>query len=116
MAKGKDRSPSGSPPPSNVVPIEAARRKAGVSPTVSATERAEASATDALDKALRAKTPEARVKHARAGLARSCDDETKGLLLRQLYLGLLETERFDKARIAAEQMIAVGTMMPDVAR
>jgi len=115
MAKGKDRSPSGSPSPSNVVPIAAARRKAGAAPTT-AGERADASATDALDKAMRAKTPELRIKHARAGLARTCDDDTRALLLRQLYLGLLETERFDKARIAAEQMIEVGTLLPDVAR
>lgn len=113
MAKGKDRSPSGSPP-SNVVPIAAARRKAGVAPTAS--ERADASATDALEKALKAKTPELRIKHARQGLSRHCDDETRGLLLRQLYLGLLETERFDKARQVAEQMIEVGTLMPDVAQ
>ncbi len=112
MAKGKDRSPSGSPP-SNVVSIAAARRRANA-PT--ATERADASATDALEKALKAKTPELRIKHARQGLARSCDDETRGLLLRQLYLGLLETERFDKARQVAEQMIEVGTLMADVAQ
>jgi len=114
MAKGKDRSPSGAPPPSNVVPIGAARRRAGVAPTP--VERANASATDALEKALRAKTPELRIKHARVGLARTCDEDTRALLLRQLYLGLLETERFDKARVAAEQIIALGTMMPDVAR
>lgn len=119
MARGKEKAPSGAAPSvapegarSNVVPIAAGRRR-GASPT--AAERSVATATDALDKALRAKTPEARVKHARAGLARHCDDDTKALLLRQLYLGLLETEQFAKARVAAEQMIELGTM-PDVAR
>ncbi len=114
MAKGKDRSPSGSPPPSNVVSL-AARRKASPSGGESVS-RASASATYALDKALRAKTPALRIKHARLGLTRTCDDETRSLLLRQLYLGLLETERFDKARVVAEQMIALGSSMPDVAR
>lgn len=111
MARGKEKAPSGAPP-TNVVPIGAARRRGVVT---SARERSEASATDALDKALRAKTPEGRVRHARAGLARHCDDETKALLLRQLYLGLLETERYAAARVAAEQMIELGSL-PDVAR
>jgi tetratricopeptide (TPR) repeat protein len=109
MARGKEKAPSGAPP-SNVVPIGAARRRGVVGSAPS-----DASATDALDKALKAKTPDARIRHARAGLARHCEDDTKALLLRQLYLGLLETERFDKARIAAEQMIELG-LMPDVAR
>jgi tetratricopeptide (TPR) repeat protein len=115
MARGKEKAPSGAPP-ANVVPIGAARRRGVLGGSrASSTERSEASATDALEKALAAKTPEARIRHARAGLARHCDDDTKALLLRQLYLGLLETEQFAKARIAAEQMIELGTM-PDVAR
>lgn len=115
MARSKEKAPS-SAPPSNIVPIAAGRKRSVVVAASSARERSDASATDALDKSLRAKTPEARLRHARAGLARHCDDETKSLLLRQLYLGLLETERFDKARIAAEQLIELGGAMPDVAR
>lgn len=118
MARGKEkaRSPSSSAPPANVVSITAGRRRGGTKvDRVEPNEHAQSSATDALDRAMRAKTPEARARHARSGLARHCDEETKSLLLRQLYLGLLESGAYAKARIAADQMIELG-LMPDVAR
>lgn len=114
--KAKASSPSGTP--SNVVPITAARRRAGGSggdSTRRAAERSEAAATAALTRAMRAKTPEARIRQARLGLTHTCEVDTQAMLLRQLYLGLLETEHFTQAREAAEQMIALG-VLPDVAR
>ncbi|MGZ3473402.1 MAG: tetratricopeptide repeat protein [Polyangiales bacterium] len=119
MARRKEAAP----PPDNVVPIHVGRRrsvlgeaaKPKVDPVEKARERSEASATDSLEKALKAKTPELRAKHARAGLARTRDVETQALLLRQLYLGELESGQFTRARQVAEQIIELGPM-PDVAR
>jgi tetratricopeptide (TPR) repeat protein len=68
------------------------------------------SATTCLERAMKAKTPAARAKHARKGLSAVCDVETQGLLLRQLYLGELEGGDFARARTAAEQMIALGVL------
>jgi tetratricopeptide (TPR) repeat protein len=124
VARQKD-----APPPDNVVSlltvkaVKAGRRrsilesaaKPKVDPVEKARERSEASATNSLEKALKAKTPEARAKHARAGLARTRDLETQSLLLRQLYLGELETGKFTRARRVAEQIIELA-LMPDVAR
>jgi tetratricopeptide (TPR) repeat protein len=59
---------------------------------------------------MKAKSAAARAKHARAGLVTICDVETQGLLLRQLYVGELESGNFEQARIAAEQMIALGVL------
>ncbi|MBI2394650.1 MAG: tetratricopeptide repeat protein [Deltaproteobacteria bacterium] len=118
MARTKAKAaPSPGAPPNNVVPITAARRRGGSRADSSrrAADQAESAATAALARALRAKTAEARIRHARQGLTHTCAVDTQALLLRQLYLGLLETERFDRARAAADQMIALG-VMPDVAR
>jgi tetratricopeptide (TPR) repeat protein len=117
--------PKDAPPPDNVVSltsVKAGRRrsilalaKPKVDPVEKARARNEASATDSLEKALKAKTPEARAKYARAGLARTRDVETQSLLLRQLYLGELESGSFTRARKVAEQIIELA-LMPDVAR
>jgi tetratricopeptide (TPR) repeat protein len=103
--------------PDNVVPLRPAQ-DAGAEPRTASRAsggRAQASAASALDKALRAKSPEARVRHASLGLTRRCDVETQGLLLRQLYLGELESGHPERARLAAEQMVTLG-VLPDVAR
>ena len=99
----------------NVVPITAARRRGGGDTPRRAAEVSESAATAALARAMNAKTPEGRLQHARNGLTHTCERDTQAMLLRQLYLGLLETERFAEARVAAEQMIALGEL-PDVAR
>lgn len=117
-SKAKPAAPTGAP--SNVVPISAARRRAasvtgGGDSSRRAADWSEAAATAALTRAMRAKTPESRAKFARLGLTHTCEVDTQAMLLRQLYLGLLETERFEQARTAAEQMIALG-VLPDVAR
>ncbi len=68
-----------------------------------------------LERALGAKTPSVRVRWARAGLAGGpCDLDTQAMLLRQLYLGELELGEYRRARLAAEQIVALG-VMPDVA-
>ncbi len=63
---------------------------------------------------MKAKTPESRARWAREGLSGLCDRDTQALLLRQLYLGELESEHYVRAREVAEQWVALGTM-PDVA-
>jgi tetratricopeptide (TPR) repeat protein len=69
-----------------------------------------------LDRAMKAKTAALRIRHARAGLASGvCDGDTQAMLLRQLYLGLLETGEYQDARMVAEQFVSLG-VMPDVAR
>lgn len=68
-----------------------------------------------LERAMAAKSPRARSKAAREGLVGVADVETQALLLRQLYLGELESGKFDRAKDVAEQLITLGTM-PDVAR
>jgi tetratricopeptide (TPR) repeat protein len=104
---------------SNVVPITAARRRTAGGAVADSSRRAadasESAATAALARAMNAKTAEARVRHARLGLTHTCEIDTQAMLLRQLYLGLLESERFEEARRAAEQMIALG-VLPDVSR
>lgn len=72
-----------------------------------AAEASEATATAALERALKAKTPELRAKAAREGLAGHPDAETQALLLRQLYLGELERGALDHAYEAARQSIAL---------
>ncbi len=106
------RSPRRTEPPSGeggkVVPL---RRAVGGKRTVSGIERAvdssAASASAALDKALRAASPEARARSARAGLAKQADPETQALLLRQLYLGELECGRYEEAYEAARQAVSL---------
>ena len=73
------------------------------------------SASACLERAMKAKTPAARARHAREGLVGICDVETQGLLLRQLYLGELEAGHYQRARDVAEQLVALG-VLPDVAR
>lgn len=118
MARTKAKAAPSKGVPSNVVPISAARRRGGGGGGDSsrrAAEVSESAATAALARAMNAKTSDARIKHARVGLSHTCEVDTQAMLLRQLYLGLLETERFEQARDAAEQMIALG-VLPDVAR
>ncbi|GAC1351157.1 MAG: hypothetical protein NVS3B20_11730 [Polyangiales bacterium] len=69
-----------------------------------------ASATKCLERALKAKSPALRAKHAREGLVAICDVETQGLLLRQLYLGELEEGHFEQARTAATQLVSLGVL------
>jgi len=99
MRRVKDKA-GGSPPPPSVTRIKVTTPVREETP----------SATTCLERAMKAKTPAARAKHARAGLITECDTETQGLLLRQLYLGELEGGNFEKARIAAEQMIELGVL------
>lgn len=76
------------------------------------------SPTRCLERALHAKTPDARARYARAGLNGPCDLETKALLLRQLYLAELERGRLGIARDLAEQIVALTALdatMADVA-
>jgi tetratricopeptide (TPR) repeat protein len=76
------------------------------------------SPTRCLERALHAKTPDARARYARAGLNGPCDLETKALLLRQLYLAELERGRLVIARELAEQIVeltALDATMADVA-
>lgn len=87
-------------------------------PTARARFAAKSKATSAvvsLERALKAKTPAARARHARAGLVAICDVETQGLLLRQLYLGELEGGNYARAREVAEQLVSLD-VLPDVAR
>ncbi len=72
-----------------------------------ATEAAEATAAQALDRALHARTPEVRAKAAREGLSGHPDPDTQALLLRQLYLGELERGALDHAYEAACQAISL---------
>jgi tetratricopeptide (TPR) repeat protein len=70
------------------------------------------SADALLAKAIAARTPLSRARHARAGLATAgLEDDTKGLLLRQLYLAHFESQRFAKALSVAEEAIAVGVLV-----
>ncbi len=69
-----------------------------------------------LDRAMKAKTSALRIRHARAGLSSGvCDVDTQAMLLRQLYLGQLESGDYRGARVSAEQFVDLG-VMPDVAR
>jgi tetratricopeptide (TPR) repeat protein len=104
-AAAADSAPEG--PPTRPAPASAKARFA---------ERlARTSPTACLERAMNAKTPALRVRHARAGLAGPCDLDTQAMLLRQAYLGELERGAFEAARVAAEQVVALG-VLPDVAR
>jgi tetratricopeptide (TPR) repeat protein len=72
-------------------------------------------AEDLLQKAMAAKTPDARARWARKGLASraALDRTTQAMLLRQLYLSLYEGRRFSRARAVALQAIELG-VLPDV--
>jgi len=72
-------------------------------------------AEDLLQRAMAAKTPAARGKWARQGLASRApmDHTTQAMLLRQLSLSLYEARRFDQARAVALQAIELG-VLPDV--
>jgi len=68
-----------------------------------------------LRKAARARTPATRAKYARRGLdASRLDRDTRAMLLRQLYLSLMERRDFSGARRVAEEM-ATLEVLPDVA-
>lgn len=83
---------------------------------VESSESAEVSASEFLVRAKLANSSAARAKYATAGLALAgIAGETQGLLLRQLYLAHMETERFREALVVARDMIAVR-VLPDVAR
>ncbi|MFI5300059.1 MAG: hypothetical protein ACHREM_18385, partial [Polyangiales bacterium] len=73
------------------------------------------SPTRSLERALHAKTPDARARYARAGLNGPCDLETKALLLRQLYLAELERGRLGIARDVAEQIVELTALDPTMA-
>lgn len=70
-----------------------------------------------LRKATLARTAGTRAKYAERGLAHhgELDRTTRAMLLRQLYLSHMEAQRFDDARVVAEQMVQTD-VMPDVAR
>lgn len=72
-------------------------------------------AEDLLQKAMAAKTPDARARWARKGLSSraSLDRTTQAMLLRQLYLSLYEGRRFARARAVALQAIELD-VLPDV--
>jgi tetratricopeptide (TPR) repeat protein len=68
-----------------------------------------------LRKATEAATSSARAKYATRGLARvGADAGLRALLLRQLYLSQMESERFADAEKSARQMLELG-VLPDVA-
>jgi tetratricopeptide (TPR) repeat protein len=70
---------------------------------------------EALRRALAARTSVSRAKHARSGLAvrGPIDPTVHAMLLRQLYLSLFETRRFDEALDVARQATSLG-VLPDV--
>jgi tetratricopeptide (TPR) repeat protein len=70
-----------------------------------------------LRKATLAETASLRAKYARRGLTHPgrIDRTTRAMLLRQLYLALMEGRRFEDALSTAEEMVELG-VMPDVAR
>lgn len=78
-------------------------------------EKAEVTPEDFLARALRAKTPEARGRYARRGLAtrRGLDRTTQAMLLRQLYLSHYEARKFQKAEEIALQALELE-VLPDV--
>ncbi len=74
--------------------------------------RASTSPEVLLEKALMADSARARAKYATRGLSHpSLEVDTQAMLLRQLYLAHLESERFDEARAVAEQAIALGVLV-----
>lgn len=70
-----------------------------------------------LQKATLARSAGTRAKYAERGLAHrgELDRTTRAMLLRQLYLSHMEAQRFEDARVIAEQMLQTE-VMPDVAR
>jgi tetratricopeptide (TPR) repeat protein len=70
---------------------------------------------DLLQRAMAARTPAARGRWARKGLAcrAPLDRTTQAMLLRQLYLSHFESRRFAQAREIAEQAIVLD-VLPDV--
>jgi tetratricopeptide (TPR) repeat protein len=80
-----------------------------------AAENANTKAEDYLRKAAQAESSGARAKYATRGLAKVGTDRTlKAMLLRQLYLSHMESERFEKASEVAREAVELG-IMPDVA-
>ncbi len=70
------------------------------------------SAEESLAKAVAARTPLSRSRHARAGLAiPALPADTRMLLLRQLYLAHFEAMRFDKALAIAEEAVELGELV-----
>lgn len=72
---------------------------------------------DYLREALRAESPRQRARMAKLGLdalgtvaGADLDPDTRVLLLRQLYLALLESERFDEAAEVAQRAAAIGPL------
>lgn len=66
---------------------------------------------DYLRLALEAETPDLRARFARMGLESDLvEDDTRFLLLRQVYLARVETHDYPEALQAAREMITVGTM------
>ena len=74
-----------------------------------------ATAEDLLQKAMEARTPAARARWARKGLAMRTrlDRTTQAMLLRQLYLSLYEGRHFERAREVALQALELQ-VLPDV--
>ena len=68
-----------------------------------------------LQRAISARTANARAKYAKKGLSSRAplDRTTQSMLLRQLYLAYFEQQDFDKALEIAEQMLELETL-PDV--
>jgi tetratricopeptide (TPR) repeat protein len=66
-----------------------------------------------LQKAMSAKTPAARARFAQKGLSTRgpLDKTTQTMLLRQLYLSLFETRKFERAQLVAEEAIALGVLV-----
>ncbi len=80
-----------------------------------AAENPNTKAEDYLRKASQAESSGARAKYATRGLAKVGTDRTlKAMLLRQLYLSHMESERFERASEVAREAVELG-VMPDVA-
>lgn len=65
-----------------------------------------------LQQATLARTSDQRAKYARKGLetGRRMDPTTRSMLLRQLYLSLLEQKKFDEALLVAERNLKTGVL------
>jgi hypothetical protein len=68
---------------------------------------------DLLRKATAARSPAARARYARRGLAsrQPLDRTTQAMLLRQLHLSHYEVRRFDEARVVALQALELGVLV-----
>ncbi len=68
---------------------------------------------ESLEKAMHARTPATRARHAKIGLANHArlDPTTNAMLLRQLYLAYFETRRFAEAREIAVQAIRLDVLV-----